>query len=86
MKTKEEYYQHVQENRKIASDPAHLKCSCPKTNCEWHGKCTECVALHRYYEDHVPGCFQQYINEKLKAVVQIGELTATENEKTPGDY
>lgn len=86
MRTKEEYYALVLKNRRIISDPENLKCSCPKTKCELHGKCRECVAMHRYYKDHVPNCFQQFINEKLKAVAQIGELTTEEKDKTPPEY
>lgn len=86
MRTKEEYYELVLENRKIASNPENLKCTCTQTLCEWHGRCKECVALHRYHKDHVPACFQSFINDKLKAIVKIGELTAVENEKTPTEY
>ena len=46
----------------------------------------ECVALHRYYKDHVPNCFQQFINDKIKAIAQIGELNVVEKEKTPSEY
>lgn len=30
-------------------------CSC-KTACPYHGKCGECVAIHRGHRDHVPAC------------------------------
>jgi hypothetical protein len=86
MRTKEEHYQLVKNLRKIAADPKYRKCSCPKVKCEWHGNCTECVALHRYAKDHVPNCFQQFINEKIKAIAAIGEMTAIEKEKTPSEY
>jgi len=86
MRTKEEYYELVLENRKIASNSEHLKCTCTQTLCEWHGRCRECVALHRYHQDHVPACFQTFINDKLRDIVKIGELTAVENEKTPLEY
>ncbi|MDR3585420.1 MAG: DUF6485 family protein [Desulfosporosinus sp.] len=86
MRTKEEYYELVLENRKIASNSENLKCTCTQTLCEWHGRCRECVALHRYHQDHVPACFQTFINDKLRDIVKIGELTAVENEKTPLEY
>ncbi len=53
MGSKEDFYSVVQEIRSILKDPENLKCSCPKVKCEWHGKCRECVAIHRYYKDHV---------------------------------
>jgi hypothetical protein len=86
MRTKEEYYQLVLKLRKIVSDPQNLKCPCPKIKCEWHGKCQECVALHRYNKDHVPNCFGAFINDKIKAIAAIGELNVTEKEKTPPEY
>jgi len=86
MRTKEEYYELILNNRRILSDPKNLRCPCPKTKCEWHGRCRECVALHRYSKRHVPNCIQQYINERLKAVARIGELTEVEDEMTPSDY
>lgn len=30
-------------------------CSC-KAECPYHGKCMECVAIHRGHRDHVPAC------------------------------
>jgi hypothetical protein len=86
MRTKEEYYELVLENRKIAGNPENLKCPCTEILCEWHGRCRECVALHRYHQDHVPACLQSFINDKLRGIVKIGELTAVKNDKTPTEY
>lgn len=86
MKTKQEFYELIKGLRIIVSNPENQKCSCPKIKCEWHGKCVECVTLHRYNKDHVPNCFQQFINEKIKAIASIGEMEAFEKEKTPPDY
>ena len=62
-------------------DSENLKCTCPKTKCEWHGKCTECVAIHRFYKDHIPNCMQQFVNEKIKEIAKIGELNISEKQK-----
>lgn len=87
MISNEEYYEViVKKNRRLLEDPANLKCPCPKVKCEWHGRCRECVALHRYYKDHVPNCFQQYINDKIRDLARIGELEVVEKEKTPPEY
>lgn len=64
MRTKEENYEMVIKNMKIVSDPKNLKCICPNTLCVWHGRCQECVAIHRYHNDHVPECFQPMVNDK----------------------
>jgi hypothetical protein len=84
VRTKEEYYQAVLGYRRIVADPDNRRCTCPKTKCEWHGRCAKCVTLHRYHQDHLPNCFQQY--EKIKALAAIGELVTAEKEKTPGEY
>ncbi len=64
MRTKEENYKLVIENMKIVNNPENLKCTCPNTSCVWHGRCRECVAIHRYHDDHVPECFQSFTNDK----------------------
>lgn len=85
MGTKQEYYHLILENRRIVSDPENLKCPCPDA-CEWHGRCRECVALHRYHKDHVPVCMQEFINERLADLVGIGELKVVHKEGTPLRY
>ena len=42
-------------------------CPC-KEACQHHGRCEECVLLHRAGMDHVPLCFRNLINEKLRVV------------------
>lgn len=86
MRTKDDFYRHVLENRRIVSDPENLNCPCPKTKCEWHGRCRECVALHRHYRDHVPDCFQAVISGRLAAAAGIGELEAVRKDTTPPEY
>lgn len=86
MRTNEESYELLKEIRNIVSDPEHQKYSCPKVKCEWHSKRLECVTIHRYFKDHLPNCFQQIFNDKLKAVASIREMSAIEKEKTPSEY
>lgn len=86
MRTKEEFYKVIQGVRAVLSDPENLKCTCPKTNCEWHGNCKLCVAQHRYYKDHIPNCFQNIHNEKLKQFAALFEMKAVDKEKTPPEY
>ncbi len=47
-------------------------CSCKKA-CKYHGKCKECVAIHRAHMDHLPNCFHPLVNKKLKLVSQLTE-------------
>ena len=86
MKTKEEYYELILENRRLASNPEITKCPCSNSLCDWHGKCKECVALHRYHNDHVPVCLQPLISDKINALTGVVEMTAEKKESTPIEY
>ena len=86
MRTKEEYYDLVLENRRLASDPSVTNCICPNSLCDWHGKCKECVALHRHHNDHVPFCLQPFIRDKLKALASTIETNITPKDGTPIEY
>ena len=86
MRTKEEYYQLVLENRRLAADPQVTKCTCPNTLCDWHGKCKECVALHRHHNDHTPVCLQPLISDKIKALAAVAEADLSKKEPTPIEY
>jgi len=86
MSAKEEYYEQVLKNRELVNNPEIIKCTCPNTLCDWHGKCKECVALHRFHNDHIPVCLHQIIQDKLKDLVGVVEMTATKKEETPIEY
>ena len=86
MQTKEEYYESQLENRRLVTDPQVTKCTCPKTFCEWHGKCRECVAIHRHYNDHIPACLHHIINDKIKALATVAELVTEKKEPVPMEY
>ncbi len=53
-------------------------CSCPGA-CKFHGKCVECVAIHRGHGDHLPHCFYDMVNERLDAVSSLTEHIAKPN-------
>jgi hypothetical protein len=41
-------------------------CSCPGA-CEYHGRCLECVMIHRGHGDHLPHCFQRMTSGQVDA-------------------
>ena len=86
MRTKEEYYDSVLENRRLVTDSQVVKCTCPNTLCDWHSKCKECVALHRYHSDHIPICMQSIVNEKIEALAVTVEMFTVKKEPTPIEY
>lgn len=71
MRTKEEYYEDTLKNRALLESQEVLDCSCPYRRCEWHGKCRECVALHRYHAEHLPCCLQPLLREKITVLARL---------------
>ena len=47
-------------------------CTCPG-NCKFHGKCVECVIIHRGHSDHLPHCFRNMVNERLEGLSELSE-------------
>lgn len=47
-------------------------CSC-KVDCNLHGKCLDCIAVHRGHQDHLPNCLHDIVNKKLEVVLSVTE-------------
>lgn len=47
-------------------------CSC-KVNCKHHGKCVECVVIHRGHGDHLPNCFRDMVNKRIGILSELTE-------------
>lgn len=58
----------------------------PSTQCEWHGRCKECVALHRHHGDHVPFCLQPIIRKRVRALADACEMEPSHKPPTPDEY
>lgn len=84
--TKEEYVELVKEIRAFLASGEDAGCPCPKTKCEWHGKCYECVRMHRHFKDHVPNCLQPMLREQARALARVAEMTVEPKPMTPGEY
>ena len=54
MRTKEEYYEDTLKNRALLESRRCWTAVVLTAAAEWHGKCRECVALHRYHAEHLP--------------------------------
>lgn len=52
-------------------------CSCRKA-CRYHGNCKECVAIHRAHEEHLPNCFRNMVNKKIRQISELTEHTIGE--------
>ncbi len=49
-------------------------CSCTVA-CKHHGKCIECVVLHRGHGHHLPSCFHDIVNKRLEPISELTEHT-----------
>ena len=47
-------------------------CTCPVA-CKVHGKCGECVVIHRGHGDHLPHCFRSMVNRRIEALSGLAE-------------
>ena len=47
-------------------------CTCPG-NCKFHGKCVDCVIVHRGHSDHLPHCFRNMVNERFEGLSELTE-------------
>ena len=47
-------------------------CSCQKA-CAYHGRCKECVAIHRAHQEHVPNCMRPILNKKIRLISELTE-------------
>ncbi len=70
--TEAEQYRIKMEALKEITDSGIDYCSCPE-KCPHHGKCWECVLIHRGHRDHLPYCFWDMINERLYHLQRLTE-------------
>lgn len=47
-------------------------CSCP-SGCAYHGRCVECVMIHRGHGDHLPHCFRNMVNRRIEVLSGLTE-------------
>jgi len=47
-------------------------CTC-KASCKYHGKCVECVVIHRGHQDQLPACFFEMVNRRIAAICGLTE-------------
>lgn len=45
---------------RVAEGRGQDLCSC-KADCIYHGRCLECVAIHRGHQDHLPNCLKPIV-------------------------
>ncbi len=83
---KEEFREVVEKCRELIKSREYAKCTCPKVKCEWHGKCYECVLIHRVNSNHVPNCMQHIFEEKVRALAGAIEFNIEKKPMTPPEF
>lgn len=83
---KEKFVESIIDCREKLKSGKYDKCSCPQLKCEWHGKCRECVMLHRAYQDHLPHCLKPIFQNKIKGLAEAIEFDITPKKRTPEEY
>ena len=74
----EEFAEAIKKSRELIKSGKHNACPCSQTRCEWHGKCFECVMIHRTKRHHLPECLQPILKDKLRAMAHTLELGITD--------
>lgn len=59
---------------KVVQASGEDHCSCTVA-CKFHGKCVQCVTIHRGHGDHLPNCFQQMVNTRIEAISALTEYS-----------
>lgn len=83
---KEEFVELIKDCREQIKSGKYDKCACPELKCEWHGKCRECVMIHRAYKEHVPNCLKPIFKNKIKELADAIEFDISPRKRTPDDY
>ncbi|MCL5072302.1 MAG: LPS biosynthesis protein [Actinobacteria bacterium] len=55
-------------------------CSCA-VKCRYHGKCVDCVIIHRGHGDHLPNCFYDMVNDKINQLSCLTEHSFKDDNK-----
>jgi len=84
--SKKEFVKQVKGIRAMLDGGEDAKCPCPKAKCEWHGRCYECVRIHRHFGEHVPNCLQFMLQDRVRALAGVAELKVEPKPKTPDRY
>ncbi|MDH4129297.1 MAG: hypothetical protein OEV44_11110 [Spirochaetota bacterium] len=61
-----DFVKAVEKSRELIKSGKFDACPCSQKQCEWHGKCFECVLIHRVKKKHIPECLQPIFRETIK--------------------
>lgn len=70
-------------NTAIQTELKKDHCTC-KADCKLHGNCVECVTMHVKDGDHLPSCFHEMLNKRIKYLSGLSEHTIVDELKKEG--
>jgi hypothetical protein len=82
----EEFAEAIVKSRELVASGKYNACPCVQTRCEWHGKCFECVLIHRTKKHHLPECFQPLFKEKIKQLAKMIESDIADDGPTDAHW
>ena len=85
VRNRDEFVAAVRTSRELIKSGEHSECPCTQVACQWHGKCFECVLIHRVKKHHVPQCLQPILRERIEEMAKVAELK-TEDNRPPGEF
>lgn len=86
MMGRDHYVSLMKEIRVMLASGKEARCSCPKTRCEWHGDCYNCIRIHRHFGDHVPSGLHFILQGKVKEIARAANMTAEKEPEIPDEY
>jgi hypothetical protein len=75
----DKFIKSIEVSRDIIKSGKHDKCQCSQTKCEWHGKCFECVMIHRVKKKHLPECLQPILKDIISNLAKTIEMETVDN-------
>lgn len=70
----DDFVEAIEASREIVSSGKYDTCPCEQSMCEWHGKCRECVMIHRVKGKHLPECLQPIIKDHAAELARAIEM------------
>lgn len=84
--SKEQYARQLKAMKDRLDSGECSDCPCPKTKCYWHGRCRDCVRIHRINGNHVPYCLQFILADNIEALAAAAELEVSPKPLRPDEY
>lgn len=83
---KDKFVRAIEKSRELVNSGRYDTCPCSQKRCEWHGKCFECVMIHRVKKKHIPECMQPLCRDIIADLAKKVEFNVIDERPTKEDY